>query len=113
MKGRNKSKPDLTREDVLSILKEEMPHLRRKYGVQRMLLYGAFAKGKPTDKSDVDILVALRKDLGFAFIELADRLEELLGRRVDITTCSHFESSSRNQRYRHIAEDIRQSMIHV
>ena len=46
-----------TREQIISVLKKELPYLKEKYGVERIVLYGSFAKGKPKRTSDVDILV--------------------------------------------------------
>jgi predicted nucleotidyltransferase len=103
----------LTREKVISIMKKELPYLKDKYGVERIVLYGSFAKGKQKKKSDIDILVDLRKTLGLEFVELADRLEEILGRKVDVATFDHFKRSFNNPRYKHIAEDIKKSMIYV
>ncbi len=103
----------LTREHVISILKEELSYLRDKYGVERIILYGSFAKGTQNKKSDIDILVDLRKTLGLEFIALADTLEEKLGRKVDITTLEHFKESLKKPRYKHIADDIKKSMIYV
>jgi len=103
----------LTRESVIAILKNEMPFLKDRYGVEKIILYGSYAKGQPKKKSDIDILVALRRNLGFEFIELADRLEEILGEKVDVATFEHFKESFGNPRYKHIAEDIKQSMIYV
>lgn len=94
-------------------MKKELPYLKDKYGVERIVLYGSFAKGKQKKKSDIDILVDLRKTLGLEFVELADRLEEILGRKVDVATFDHFKRSFNNPRYKHIAEDIKKSMIYV
>lgn len=102
-----------TRERIISILKKELPYLKDKYGVEKIILYGSFAKGTQKKKSDIDILVKLRKTLGLEFVELADTLEEKLGRKVDIATLDHFKGSLQNLRYKHIAEDIKKSMIHV
>jgi uncharacterized protein len=113
MKKQPPKKTVLTREKVISILKKELPYLKDKYGVERIVLYGSFAKGKQKKKSDIDILVDLRKTLGLEFIELADMLEEKLGRKVDVATFEHFKRSFHNPRYKHIAEDIKKSMIYV
>lgn len=102
-----------SREQVISILKKELPRLKDQYGVERIVLYGSFAKGTQRKRSDVDILVDIKKPIGLEFVLLADRLEEILGRRVDVATYSHFRRSFRNPRYRPIAEDIRKSMIYV
>lgn len=113
MKKRPKRATLLTREEVISILKKELPYLKEKYGVERIVLYGSFAKGSPKKKSNVDILVDLRKALGLEFVELADILEEKLGREVDVATLDHYKRSFNNPRYKHIAEDIEKSMIYV
>jgi predicted nucleotidyltransferase len=113
MKKQLKRTTVLTREKVISIMKKELPYLKDKYGVERIVLYGSFAKGKQKKKSDIDILVDLRKTLGLEFVELADRLEEILGRKVDVATFDHFKRSFNNPRYKHIAEDIKKSMIYV
>ncbi|TAL22248.1 MAG: nucleotidyltransferase [Nitrospirae bacterium] len=102
-----------TREQVISILKKELPYLKDKYGVERIVLYGSFAKGTQRKKSDIDILVDIRRSIGLEFVSLADRLEEILGRKVDVATYNHFKSSFHNPRYKHITEDIRKSMIYV
>lgn len=102
-----------SRESIISILKKELPYLKEKYGVERIVLYGSFAKGNPKKTSDVDILVDIKKSIGLEFVALADVLEDKLGRKVDIATLSHYKQSFGNPRYKHIAEDIRRSMIYV
>ena len=113
MKRQVKEKTILTREQVISILKKELPRLKEEYGVEKIVLYGSFAKGTQRKKSDIDILVDIRKSIGLEFVSLADLLEDKLGRKVDIATLAHYKRSLGNQRYKHIAEDIRKSMIYV
>jgi len=113
MKKRAKHSTALSRERIISILKKELPRLKEKYGVARVALYGSFAKGNPKKTSDVDILVDIRRPIGLEFVALADVLEDKLGRKVDIATLSHYKQSFGNPRYKHIAEDIRKSMIYV
>jgi len=102
-----------TREQILAVLKKELPYLKEKYGVERIVLYGSFAKGNPKKSSDVDILVDIKRPIGLEFVALADALEDKLGRKVDIATLAHYKRSFGNPRYKHIAEDIRKSMIYV
>lgn len=113
MKKQLKDTTALTREQVIAILKKELPYLKDKYGVEKIILYGSFAKGSQKKKSDVDILVDLHKTLGLEFVGLAHILEEKLQRKVDIATLEHFKRSFHNPRYKHIAEDIKKSMIYV
>lgn len=101
------------REEILGILQEKMAYLNERYGVEKMAIFGSFAREDETEKSDVDILVHLGKPLGFDFIELAYYLEEILDRPVDLTTSSHLERSMENPRYRHIVLDIKKDLIYV
>lgn len=113
MKKPSKRKTALTREQVIALLKKEMPGLKDKYGVEKIILFGSYAKGTQKSKSDVDLLVDIRKPIGFGFVSLVEHLEEILGRKVDVATLEHFKESLRNPRYKPIAEDIKKSMIYV
>ncbi len=103
----------LTREDVVRVLKEELPELKRKYGVTRIGLFGSFARGTPGVRSDVDILVETDRPLGLEFVNLADHLEKALGRRIDIATFDSWKRSFDNPRYRSIAENVGKNLLYV
>ncbi len=57
----------LTREKIIKVLKKELPYLKDRYGVEKIALFGSFAKGIQGKKSDIDILVDLRKFLSLSF----------------------------------------------
>ena len=100
----------LTKEKITEILLDKSEHLASEYGVKRIGLFGSYAKStsvKPT--SDVDIVVEFDRPIGFKFMELADYLEEILGKPVDLLT----ESAIQSIRYPHIAQSIRESIIYV
>jgi predicted nucleotidyltransferase len=61
----------LKREEIIQLLRKELPYLRERYGVKEVALFGSFAKGSEGEGSDVDILVELSKSLGLDFVELA------------------------------------------
>ncbi len=64
---------------ILPILKDEC--------VLRSSIFGSFARGENNSESDVDILVELGKPTGFfGFVRLQRKLEETLGRKVDLLT---------------------------
>ena len=102
-----------SREAILRIIKKETPYLRSYYGVERIALYGSYARGDAHEGSDVDLLVSLSKPLGFTFIQLADYLEEKLGRKVDLVTFNTLEAGIADPRRAHIARDIQESLIYV
>jgi predicted nucleotidyltransferase len=86
----------LKREEIIQLLRKELPYLRERYGVKEVALFGSFAKGSEGEGSDVDILVELSKSLGLDFVELAYYLEEKLGRKVDLVTSGSYRSGLKN-----------------
>jgi len=103
----------LTREEIINILRRELPYLRERYGVERIAIFGSFAKGLQRKRSDVDILVELKKPLGLDFVELVYYLEDVLGKKVDVATFDCFKRNSKNPRYKHIADDIEKNLTYV
>ncbi len=102
-----------TREAVIQGLRLALPHLRRRYGVVRLSLYGSFARGLADSDSDVDLLVELSRPLGLEFVALAQYLERKLGRKVDLATYETFRRSLTSPRYRDIAVKIQESLADV
>ncbi|MCL5775036.1 MAG: nucleotidyltransferase family protein [Patescibacteria group bacterium] len=73
-------------EEVLTIQKQIVPILKEA-GVLKSSLFGSIARGEADEKSDVDILVELPKGKSlFDLIDLQDKLETTLGKKVDIGT---------------------------
>ncbi len=70
--------------DLLGTYRDEL----RQFGVERCGLFGSFARGEQTERSDVDILVEFQagKKSFDNFMHLAFFLEEKLGRRVELVT---------------------------
>jgi predicted nucleotidyltransferase len=69
-------------------LEAVLPLLRERFGVTKIGIFGSTARGDDRPESDVDVLVELSPDhLTFRnFMALADFLEELYGRKVDLLT---------------------------
>ena len=53
------------------------------YDVKYCILFGSYAKGKATEKSDVDLLVST-EIVGLKFFGIAERLRETLHKKVDL-----------------------------
>lgn len=102
---------DLSRERIVQILREHLPDLRTRYGVKRIALYGSFARGEGKPSSDVDLLVELAQPLGLQFIALANEVESLLGRKVDIVTLESFHHAGSDPRKRHITAAVEESLV--
>lgn len=73
---------------VIKKLKAAAPDIRSQFGVTRIGIFGSFARGEQTRKSDVDVVVDFAE--GYAtlknFVALAERLEALFMRNVDLIT---------------------------
>ena len=55
--------------------------------MKSLAIFGSYARGDQQPTSDVDVLVEFERPIGgFAFVELADHLEKLLGVGVDLLT---------------------------
>jgi hypothetical protein len=73
-------------EDVLRLLKKNLPALKR-FGVKSLALFGSMARNEATPSSDIDILVVFKSSPTFdQYIETRFFLEDLLGCKVDLVT---------------------------
>ena len=74
------------REQILHSLHEQCEALKRRYPIRRLALFGSWARGDAREDSDVDVLVDVDPSIGMGFIELAEELEQALGRHVDLVS---------------------------
>ena len=74
------------RQEILSELSAAKPDLQRDFKVERLALFGSYARNEQTTYSDVDILVEVDPSIGMEFITLAEKLEERLGLQVDLVS---------------------------
>jgi predicted nucleotidyltransferase len=74
------------RDEIISILKKEMPYLKKEYRVSEIGLFGSYVRGEADSESDMDILVSFSESPGFIkFIRLEDYLSRCLrGVKVDL-----------------------------
>jgi predicted nucleotidyltransferase len=77
----------MKKSEVIRILKEQRKELEDHYKVVYLSLVGSVARDEASADSDVDLLVEFSEPVGlFQFIELQQRLEELLDCKVDLGT---------------------------
>lgn len=73
----------------ISILNNLKPELERKYHISSIGLFGSVVRDDFSPlNSDVDIIVDFKKPIGIEFIELADYLEKVFQRKVDLVSKS-------------------------
>ena len=75
------------KEEILAVLRAALPHLRRRWPIRSLALFGSVARGEASAASDIDILVEFERPVGLsAFIALEASLAALTGRRVDLVS---------------------------
>ena len=99
----------LTKETILHRLRESYPQLTAQFGVQRVGLFGSFARETAQEPSDVDLIVEFQRPIGLKFVEMVEYLETLLGRRVNVLTLAGL----RGIRLPEVARQIEESVVPV
>ncbi|NPA57663.1 MAG: nucleotidyltransferase [Aquificae bacterium] len=100
----------LDRDTVLKKLQDNKENLRR-FGVKKIGIFGSAVKNQLSKNSDIDIFVDFEKGKGTMknFVMLADFLENLFQRKVEILTEGGIESI----RLKHIKEKIKKEILYV
>ena len=76
----------LTLPQILQVLRDHKPELQRKYPISRLGVFGSYARGEATEKSDIDIAVEITGPMGLSFVAMADEIEELFGIKTDVVS---------------------------
>jgi len=82
----NDSAESLTQVQVLPLLRQQLPELRKRYGVRAMWLFGSYVRSEQSQHSDLDVLVEFddRPLSLLQFIALQCYLSDLLQAKVDL-----------------------------
>jgi len=71
----------LTKDEIVQKLKVHQNYMSSSYGLKNIGLFGSYATGTLTERSDVDLIVEFDKPIGLRFIEFTGFLEDLLGKK--------------------------------
>ena len=71
---------------LLAILKEYKNKVSEEYGLLEIGIFGSVARSEASEKSDVDVVIRVRKPDLFLLAGIKSDLEEQLNRPVDIVT---------------------------
>ncbi|MDO9287780.1 MAG: nucleotidyltransferase family protein [Thermodesulfovibrionales bacterium] len=74
--------------NAIEILKKHESTIKGKYHVQRIGVFGSFARGEEKEGSDIDVLIELedKYETFDNFMDLKFFLEDLFKRKVDLVT---------------------------
>lgn len=86
----------MNRDDALDLLRTHKPMLAERFGVTELALFGSFARGQATDRSDIDVLVEFGASPDWkTYFGAVSYLEDILGRPVDMATISEVRKEIR------------------
>ena len=73
-------------DEIIRILREELPQLRERYGVRSLGIFGSYLRGEHGRRSDLDVLVEFdeRPLTLFGFVGLENYLSDQIGVKVDL-----------------------------
>ncbi|NOQ26567.1 MAG: nucleotidyltransferase [Bacteroidales bacterium] len=87
----------LTKNEILTKLKEIKPILSTEFFVKEIGLFGSYSNNEQNDDSDIDILVEFEKPIGWKFFTLEKYLEEVFKKKVDLVTKKALKKQLKNQ----------------
>ena len=77
----------ITLNEIKAILVGHKVSLMERFKIKELAIFGSFLRGEETQNSDVDLLVEFSEPVSFfAFLDLEEYLQKLLGRKVDLVT---------------------------
>ena len=102
------SKRPLTRRRILAGLKRRKGAIQE-FSVKRIALFGSYAEGAQTPRSDIDFVVEFEDPSLENFMGLIDFLEGLFERKVQVLTPDGVESI----RIKEVADSIKRQLVYV
>ena len=97
---------NLDKATVLSLLKVYYLYNKDRLGIERIGLFGSFARDEAGPQSDIDILVSLKKPSLYLYHTLSEQLGIVLGRKIDLVSAkSHFQEG--------FLENMQKDLIYV
>ncbi|NPV58560.1 MAG: nucleotidyltransferase family protein [Actinobacteria bacterium] len=71
-------------QEILQKIAAALPELAERFSVERIGIFGSYARGDEKQDSDIDIIVELAEPTFDNYMELKFELEEMLQRQVDL-----------------------------
>ena len=71
--------------EYAQVLREHLPELGQRYGVESLGIFGPYVHGEQSKGSHLDLLVDFNRSIGlFDFVGLQEEISKILGVKVDI-----------------------------
>ena len=73
----------MNKESVLAYLKQHYQEFHERYNVEKIGLFGSYARDEANNDSDIDIFVKMEANM-FSIIAMKEQIEKDLHKKVDI-----------------------------
>ena len=94
----------MAKENIIEVLRKQLPYLKDNYNVKSLGLFGSFIKGTQKKGSDVDVLVEFSETIDLIeFVNLESYLNKILGKKVDLV----MRSALKPRIGKHILKEVR------
>jgi predicted nucleotidyltransferase len=93
-----------TLDQIRKVLREHKGEFTERFKVSKLGIFGSYARGDHGEESDLDVIVEFTQPVGFEFIHLANRLEELVGVKVDLLTPDSIKANRRESILRNVVD---------
>jgi len=71
-------------EEIKGILNKNKSILKEKFNIEKIGIFGSYAREEQVEESDLDMFIEYSKPLGLKFIDLINFLEKILDMKVDL-----------------------------
>ena len=65
---------------------EKVRPIAERYDINKVYLFGSYARGEATEESDIDLFIVRPEKIGLKFCSMWNELEEVLQKKVDIVS---------------------------
>ncbi len=73
-----------TVQEIIKILRQYKQEAATKYGINKLGIFGSFARGEQTQDSDLDVFVDIQVPNPYYLGDIHDDLEERTGYKIDL-----------------------------
>ncbi|MBK8946945.1 MAG: nucleotidyltransferase family protein [Ignavibacteriae bacterium] len=74
----------MDKKQILEIIDQHKKELSANYGVNRIGLFGSYARNEQYENSDIDIVIEIKNPDLFLLVSIKNYLQDLLQKKVDI-----------------------------
>ena len=87
-------------------LTEKIRPIAESYNIDKVYLFGSYARGEAIEESDIDLIVNAEKLKGLKFFGFYEDLKEAFQKKVDLITEEQINRSRNNPLYQRFIEEL-------